>query len=271
MVKRKLKKEEIRKDPFREFLAKTFSEIESSLEEYWKYYLIGFGLLVLIVAGVYFYMDNHQRKMEQNDLLVNEILEIADAPVMAKDNPDRERYVKSGMKTYLTDEERFSELNRKINELFANGPSKSQKNGSMMAKASLLAKRGNYDESLKIADEIFKDSRFKVSALMLKGRIYEIQNDFSKAEVVYKEISELNTNDLPKPLGLKFLGEFYQRNNKKDEALKAYNNVLKILQDEKANTKETMKIPPPTVMIEGGNEQDFLETKVREKIKELGS
>lgn len=271
MVKRKLKKEEIRKDPFREFLAKTFSEIETSLEVYWKYYLLGFGVIVLSVAGIYFYMENLQVKNEKNDLLVNEILEIADAPVMAKDNPERENYVKSGMKTYLSDDEKSSELYKKINELIANGPKKSQKNTAMMAKASDLARRGSYEESLKILDEIAKDERFKVSALQLKARIYEMQNDFAKAENFYKEISNLNAPDLPKPLGIEMLGEFYQRNNKKEEALKAYNEALKILQEEKAKIRENSKMPPATFVLGNGADQDVLETKLKEKIGELNS
>lgn len=271
MVRRKLKKEEIRKDPFREFLAKTFSELETSLEVYWKYYLLGFGLIVLSVAGVYFYMENLQLKNEKNNLLVYEILEIADAPVMTKDNPERENYVKNGIKIYLTDEEKSSELNKKINELIANGPKKSQKNAALMAKASDLARKGSYEESLKILEEIAKDDRFKVSALQLKAKIYEIQNDFTKAENIYKEISNLNTADLPKPLGIKMLGEFYQRNNKKDDALKAYKNALKILQDEKAKIRESNKKPPATLFLGNEANQDLLESKLKEKIGELTS
>jgi tetratricopeptide (TPR) repeat protein len=271
MVKRKLKKEEIRKDPFREFLAKAFSEIETSLEVYWKYYLLGFGLVVLTVAGIYFYMEDRQLKNEKNELFVNEILEIADAPVMAKDNPERENYVKNGVKTYLTDDEKSSELNKKINELIANGPTKSQKNTVMMAKASDLARKGSYEESLKILDEIAKDDRFKVSALLLKAKIYEMQNDFAKAENVYKEISSVNTLDLPKPLGIEMLGEFYQRNNKKEEALKAYNDALKILQDEKAKIRENNKKPPATFVLGNEANQDMLESKLKEKIGGLNS
>lgn len=271
MVKRKLKKEEIRKDPFREFLAKTFSEIETSLEEYWKYYFAGFVVIVFLVAGIYFYMENKQIKNEKNNLLVNEILEISDSPVMAKDNPDRQKYLNNGLKTYLSEEEKSDELNKKINELMAGGANKSQKNIALMTKASDFARKGNYDESLKILEEISKDSRLKVSALILKAKIYEMQNDFTKAENIFKEISTIESEDLPKPLGIKMLGEFYERNGKKDEALKAYNDALKFLQDEKAKIKGNDRVLPVTFVLGNEGNQDQLEAKLKEKIGELNS
>ncbi len=271
MIKRKLKKEEIRKDPFREFLGKAFSEIETSLEENWKAYLIGFAIVVLSVAAIYFYMEERQLKYEKNLLLVSEILEISDAPIMAKDNPDRQKYLNSGMKVYLSEEEKSEELNKKINEFMAGGPNKNQKSIVLMVKAADLAKKKSYDESLKILEEISKNSPFKVSALLLKAKIYEIQSDYSKEENVYKEISTLEAKDLPKPFGMEMLGEFYQKNGKKDEALKAYNEALKFLEDKKAKLKRNDNKPPETFILGNDGNQDQLETRLKEKVRELSS
>ncbi len=268
MQRRKLKKQEIRKDPFREFLAKTFTEIETSFETNWKSYLFGFIALIVAVALIYFYIQGVQLKKEKTSYLITQILETAQAPVLDKNDPIRDNYKKSQMKYFTSSDDKTTELKKQIKEFEDLSPSKDQKCAVMLAKASSDAKSGNYSEALKTLEEISRNSKYRPSALQMMANIYEIQKDNEKAENIYKELAKLNSPDLPKPIGLKLLADFYERQNKMDDAIKTYKDILTFMEQ---NKNKESKEPPETLLLQAQSRQIDFASQIRQKITELQS
>jgi len=263
MAGRKLKKEEMRRDPFREFLARTFAMTENSLEHHWQAYAGGFIVVIAAVAGIYYYIDHSAQKKDASSALMSEIVDTAEAPVLPAGAPERAEYLKNGMKVFTTSDERSAELRKKIDELNAKGASGYQEKGSLYLKASDLARAGSYSEAVKILDGLEKDSKFAPLALGLKARISELQNDPSKAESIYTQLSKIKGETFPEPMGLTMLGEFYERRGKKAEAVAAYEEALKVIAGKRE--KITDKKEQPQSM----QQKDAMETKLRDRVKEL--
>jgi tetratricopeptide (TPR) repeat protein len=264
MAKRKLKKEEMRTDPFRKFLGKVFSTTELSLEHHWQAYIAALIVVIAAVSGIYYYIDYANQKKETASVLLSEVMDISQAPVLQAGDPQRADYLKAGLKVYTSQDERSADLKKKIDELDAKGASRYQEKTALYLKASDFARSGSYPDALKILDELEKDSVFKSSALELKARIYEAQNDSAKAESIYTQLSTLNSGNFPEPMGLSILAQFYERQGKKDEARKTCEEALKIIASKKekpAVSKEPGPQPQP--------QKDSMESRLKDKVKEL--
>lgn len=264
MAGRKLKKVEMRRDPFREFLARTFTTTENSLEHHWQVYLAGFLIIVGAVAGIYYYIDHLQQKKDTSSALLSEIMDTADAPVLPAGDPQRADYLKNGMKVFGTTEERSSELKKKIDELGAKGSSDFQEKAASYLRASDLARTGSYPESLKLLEALERDNSFAALSLSLQARIHEAMGDQAKAESIFTRLSTLKNATLPAPMGLTLLAEFYERQGKKSEALKAYEDALKVISEAKALTPDKKDQASAQTQ-----QRDSMETRLKDKVKEL--
>jgi len=269
MAGRKLKKEEMRTDPFREFLARTFTMTEHSLERHWQIYIMGFVVVVAAIAGIYYYVDYLKDKRDAASALLSEIIDTADATIIPSNDPKRADYLKNGMTVFSTADERSSELKKKTENLKSSGGSAFQQKAASYLRASDLAKAGSYDEALKILETLEKDSHFTALALSLQARICEARKDTAKAESFYTRLSALKTDSLPEPMGLFSLADFYERLGKKSEALKTYESALKVIEEQKAKPAEKMKKNPPAAQQQQQQQGDSLETRMRERIREL--
>lgn len=268
MQKRRLKKQDIRKDLVREFLVKAFIEIETSLETHLKYYLIGFFVLVGAVTISYFFFQHLENKNERVSFMISKILEIADAPTIDKNDPKIKQYKDSGTKYFTNKEEKESELKKNIDEFLSLNPSKDQKCAINLLRAREEVRKGNFEEAIKIASDVAKNSKYKGFALHLLAQIYESKKDFEKAENTYKEISKLNTVDFPEPLGLTILADFYERQMRKKDALKTYEEALKILEKNKDKEATT---PPPTLMLKAQMPQSDFASTIKQRMNEIVS
>ncbi|HQO20014.1 MAG TPA: tetratricopeptide repeat protein [Acidobacteriota bacterium] len=263
MARRKLKKEEMRTDPFRQFLARTFAMTENSLEHHWQAYAAGFIAVVAAVAGIYYYIGYLHDKNDASSALLSEVIETSEAPVLKPGDPQREDYLKSGMKVFTNPEERSSELKKKIDELQAKGASDDQEKAARYLKAADLAMSGSQAEALKILDELEKDSSIRTVAIGLKARIAESQKDAAKAESLYTQLSKMNSDDLPEPMGLNLLGQFYERQGRKAEAVQAYEEALKKIETARKSNAENGPGKPPAP------KNDQMESRLKDRVREL--
>lgn len=263
MARRKLKKEEMRTDPFRQFLARTFAMTENSMEHHWQAYVAGFIIIVAAVAGIYYYIGYLQDKSAASSLLLSEVIETAEAPVLPAGDPQRADYLKNGMTVFTSAEERSAELRKKIDELNAKGASDDQEKAALYMKAANLAWSGSHAEALRILDELEKDSSFKPVVIGLKARIAESQKDAAKAEALFTQLSKLKSDDLPEPMGLTMLGQFYERQGKKPEAVQAYEEAIKRINSARKTDSAAKPGQPPA------QKNDQMESRLKERVKEL--
>lgn len=267
MARIKMKKQEIRKDPIREFLAKAFAEIEGSIERYFKYYVIGFLIIALLLFGVFKYFVYLNEKREKNSLLISKILEISQAPVVVSDDKEAENYKKSGITFFSKEEEKIKELIKKIDELLSSNPLRNQKDLALFIKSSALVSQKQYDEALKILSEIKGNEMLKSDILLLKARIYELKGDDSNTLKTLEDLK--NVKGIPQQLVLKLIGEFYERNNNKKMAIEYYEKALKSGEKFKEENKDKKNTQLFAALGAQYYRENVFEEEIRNKLKEL--
>ena len=101
-------------------------------------------------------------------------------------------------------------------------------------------------------------------SLSLQARIHEAIGDTAKAETIFTRLSTLKSATLPSPMGLTLLAEFYERQGKKSEALKAYEDALKVISDAKVQPADKKDQAAAQ-----SQQRDSMETRLKERVKEL--
>ena len=92
----------------------------------------------------------------------------------------------------------------------------------------ILLRQGKYQEALDYLDDAsFDDEFLAAQVLVLKGDCYSELGEYSEAGDYYMNAADKRDNELTTPRALKKAAEAYEEGGEFDDALDAYNSILK--------------------------------------------
>ena len=223
MASKKLTKQDMRHDEFRDILSEIYFWSVKHLETYWKGYLT--ALAIILVAGSvgYFIWYRSETKNAQASYLLARVIEAYNAPV---ETSDKNAAKKSAELSFKTDKEKDEAIKARLAELAPKA------NGSSSAlcefyKALSQAQDGQIADAVAKVTPLTKDGELAPQALTLRARLYEAQSQWDKAEADWKALAALDKPTWPKGEGWYSLGQFYERRLQLDKAEECYEKAAK--------------------------------------------
>lgn len=219
---KKLTKDEMRHDAFRDALSTAYHTVEHRFETHWKLYLAGLGVLFgLLVAGMLTWNHLQSRKGEAS-FLASRVVEAFDAPVLKADDPAREGYKRQGALFFDTEAARAAEVEKRLGEA-AKGPSHGPSaHVCTLYRAYAAARAGKADEALSLAAPLAADPELGPLAVMFEARVRESKRDAAGAEAAYKRLATLTGPGFPLGAGTAQLAEYYERTGDTAKAREQY-------------------------------------------------
>jgi tetratricopeptide (TPR) repeat protein len=219
MSSKRLSKQEMREDEFRDVLAEVYFGTLGYITEKWRAFATGFVVVLLMLAGAFYLWQNQQSKAEHNSFLLGQLMDAYNAPVEAtpKGGPSQLSYPSEAQRAQAVDA-RLSAYSQAAGA------------GSPMAvyyKSLIQARAGNLSEATTTVSALIKDAELAPVALSLRASLYEGQSQWDKAEADYKALAGLTTPTWTPADGLLALGSYYERRGQKDKALEALGQVEK--------------------------------------------
>lgn len=197
-----------------------------------KRYLLGLAALVVLIAaiwGVRYFFSQRDAEMSQR---FGEALEVYLAPVVK----DKTQKPEGADVTFDTDEHKYMAAMEKFKAVAEKYKGNNVGTFATFYLANCHFKmkqndkaRDLYDQFLKAADgKIFADLRFVAESNIAQS--YDQEGQLGKAAEIYQKLYE-NEKGLFRDQALFLLAEMAQRQGKKDEAVKKYNELLDKFQD----------------------------------------
>jgi tetratricopeptide (TPR) repeat protein len=219
MSSKRLSKQEMREDEFRDVLAEVYFGALGYLTEKWKAFAIGFVVVLLMLAGAFYLWQNQQAKAAHSSFLLGQVMDAYNAPIEAtpKGGP--------GQLSYPSEAQRAQAVETRLTAY-----SKEAGAGSPMAvyyRALIQARAGNLSEATITVSALTKNAEFAPVAFSLRASLYEGQAQWDKAEADYKTLAGLTTPTWTPADGLMALGDYYERRGQKDKAADAFGQVEK--------------------------------------------
>jgi len=219
MASKKLSKQQMREDEFRDVLGEVYFGTLNYVTEKWRTFAVGFVVVLLLLAGAFYLWQNQQAKAAHDSYLLGQVMEAYGAPVDAasKGGSSRLTFTSEGQRTQAVE----TRLSAYAQSAGADAPL------VVYYKALQQARTGNLSGATATVAPLAKDAKFAPVALSLRARLYEGQAQWDKAEADYKALTVSSTAAWTPADGWMALGEFYQRRGQKDKASDAFSQVEK--------------------------------------------
>jgi len=215
---KKLTKEEMRHDAFRDALTTAYRSVEHSLEHHWKLYLGGLALfLVLFLIGQYAWYRVRENR-DAASFRVSRVTEAFSAPVLKADDRARDTYKRQGTLFFDSEAARADELQKRLGEAkTAGGPEADQRVVALYS-AMAAARAGKTDDALTLVAPLAGDKALGPVAVMFEARVREAKRDAAGAEAAWKKLSTMTGPGFPEGSGLDLLAEYYERSGQPAKA-----------------------------------------------------
>lgn len=208
---KKLTKEEMRHDAFRDALTTAYRSVEHSFEHHWKLYLGGLALFIVLFAAGQYAWHRVRQGRDEASFRVSRVVEAYGAPVLKADDKSRDVYRRQGTLFFDTDAARAEEVQKRLAEARkAGGPEADRKVLTLYA-AMASAREGRADEALSQVAPLVSDGVLAPVAVMFQARVLEAKRDAAGAEAAWKKLSTMTGPGFPEGSGLELLAEYYER------------------------------------------------------------
>lgn len=203
--KKKITKKELKKDTLFTFIgnAETFFEKHKS-----KLLTYG-GIIVVIAAAVYFYLNQKAQNNEQASLELSRIMSFYDQGAYLEAIEGKQGSNIMGLKKLV--EEYDGTENGETAKIYL---------------ANSYAFLGNYDEAIKYYEDYSGSiDYFKAAALAGRAGYYASKQDYEKAADLYLEASKISAVNAQNPDYLLNAGIYYTKTGDKEEAKILFNKI----------------------------------------------
>lgn len=235
MTSKRLTKQEMREDQFRDLLSEFYFGAIRSVEEHWVNYLIGLLVVLGAIAGG-FYLSNRLRDQRaQGSYLLAKVMEAYSAPV--SDAPDSN----ASQLSFKSESAKAQEVATRLAALEkAKGAGDSGKLAAFY-QALTLAQSGKTADAEKALGPLVADKDLAPLALQLRARIREAAGQWDLAEADWKALTTLKNPSWLDAEGWYLLGGYYERRSQSDKAVGAYEMVAKSLGPEAGDDNALLK------------------------------
>lgn len=219
MSSKKLTKQQMREDEFRDVLAEVYIGALGYITEKWRAFAVGFVVIILMLAGAFYLWQNQQAKVAHNSYLLGQVMDAYSAPV--EEAPKGA----SSQLSFATEALRAQAVESRLSA-YSNAAGA----GSPMAvyyRTLIQARAGKLTEAAATIGALTKNAEYAPVAFSLRARLYEGLEQWDKAEADYKSLTGLTTPTWTPADGWLALGDFYERRSQKDKAADAYGQVEK--------------------------------------------
>lgn len=223
MASRKLTKQQMREDQFRDALTEVYVGTLTHLERHWRAYLVGLFVAAAAGAGGWYLWDRHREKVQERQYLLGQVMEALTAPVGEKADPGASRSL-----SFSSEQARQKEVESRFQAFSKNASGAARKTAALLEAAALLQK-GKADEAVSRLTPLVSDGTYGPLALSMRAAAHEGAGRYDRAEADYKALASLHSPLLPPGEGAWLLGQFYERRGQKDKALSAYQQAEKAL------------------------------------------
>jgi tetratricopeptide (TPR) repeat protein len=227
MSSKRITKQEMREDEFRDVLAEVYFGVLGYISQKRRVLAIGFVVVLLMLAGAFYLWQNNQAKAAHSSFLLGQLMDAYNAPIEAtpKDGP--------GQLSYPSEAQRAQAVETRLTAY-----SQAAGTGSPMAvyyRALMQARAGKLSDAVTTVTALTGKAEFAPVALSLRASLHEGQSQWDKAEADYKTLAGLTTPTWTPADGLMALGEFYERRGQKDKAADAFGQVEKAVGKESSD------------------------------------
>jgi len=217
-MSKKLTKEEMRHDAFRDALTTAYRSVEHSLEHHWKLYLGGLVLfLLLFVIGQYAWYQVRESR-DAASFRVSQVAEAYSAPVLKADDKARETYRRQGTLYFDSEAARTEELQKRLTEAQKAGGPEADRRIVALYSAMAAARAGKPDDALALVAPLAGDKALGPVAVMFEARVREAKRDAAGAEAAWKKLSTMTGPGFPEGAGLDLLADYYERSGQPAKA-----------------------------------------------------
>lgn len=221
MASRKLTKQQMREDQFRDALTEIYVGTLTHLERFWKAYLAGLLVASAAGAGGWYLWNRHLQGVEERQYLLGRVMEALTAPIQEKADAGSFRSL-----TFPNEQARRKEVESRF-QAFSKKAAGPARKTAVLLEASSLLQMGKADEAASRLSPLISDGTYGPLALSLRAAAHEGAGRFDQAEADYKTLSTLKSPLLPPGEGAWLLGQFYERRGRKEKALAAYEQAEK--------------------------------------------
>ncbi len=215
MAAKKLTKQEMRDDQFRDVLSELYFGALNTISENWRAFAVGFAAVLLLLAGAFYLWQAHLAKEARASYLLGQVMDAYNAPVEATPAQGR-----SSQLSFPSEAQRAQAVDTRLaayqQAVGASSPL------ALYYKALSQAQGGNASGAAATLDPVTKDAKLGSVALSLQARLYESQGQWDKAEADWKALTAISTPTWTKAEGFLALGAYYERRSMKDKAMQAY-------------------------------------------------
>jgi tetratricopeptide (TPR) repeat protein len=223
MSSKRLSKQEMREDQFRDFLSEFYFGAIRSVEEHWQRYLVGLVVVLAAIAGGFFLANRMKEQRDHGSYLLGRVMEAYDAPVSDTPNPNSSRL------SFTSESAKTQEVATRLAAMEkAKGAGDSGRLAAVYQALS-LAQAGKYAEAEKALGPVAADKNLAPVALLMRAKLREAQGQWDQAEQDYKSLCAAKSPSWLDAEGWWLLGGFYERRNQNEKALAAYEMVSKSL------------------------------------------
>jgi tetratricopeptide (TPR) repeat protein len=223
MASRKLTKQQMREDQFRDALTEIYVGTLTHLERFWKAYLAGLLVVAAAGAGGWYLWNRHRESLQERQYLLSRVMEALNAPVGEKADAGA-----SPNLTFPSEAARQKEVESRF-QAFSKEASGAARKTALLLEASSLLQKGKADEAVSRLSPLVSDGTYGPLALSLRAAAHEGAGRYDRAEADYKTLASLKSPLLPAGEGAWLLGQFYERRGQKEKALSAYEQAEKAL------------------------------------------
>ncbi len=228
-MSKKLTKQEMRQDAFRDFLSLAYKDVEQSLENHWKVYVAGLVAFLALLAGGMQAFNYYEARQDKASMRVAKVMEAFNAPVLAADDPARKELSSRQSLFFGTNQARDAEVTKRIEEALKGGGPSQTRDLVVLCKAEEAARAQRYDEAITVSDPLCGSSPLGEVAVMFQARVFEAAKKADKAEAAWKKVAAMKSLLLPDGSGQELLGEYYERAGDKAKAEDAYKSAQAVL------------------------------------------
>ncbi|MGE5498650.1 MAG: hypothetical protein ACM3Q2_11285 [Syntrophothermus sp.] len=206
--KKQISKKEIQEDK----LVTSYYQTISFVEKYKKQIYIYLGVLVVLAAGVYFYISNQSKNNEKANTELARVMDLYNQGAYQEAIDGRQGTNISGLKKIV--DQYGSTENGETAKIFL---------------GNAYNCLGKFDEAFKAYDDYSGSiDELKAAALAGKAGVYEAKKEFEKAAAAYKDAAHISKTNVLNGEYLLSSGINFLKANMKEKALEQF----KVLQDE---------------------------------------
>ena len=221
MTSKRLSKQQMREDQFRDFLSEFYFGSLAAIENHWQATLVGLCILLVAIGGGYFVWSREQAKTAKASYLLSKVMDAYSAPI------ETGKSAQSGEETFSTQQQRTAAVQSNLTNLETEVGERATGGLATLYKGLAQADAGNLADAVKTISPLTGRAKTAPLALPLRARLYEAMGEWDKAEADWKSLASLSAPTMPKGEGWFLLGKFYERRDQKDKAIQAYQEAEK--------------------------------------------